>query len=162
MSNVTVQLGKHYRIEEIVAHADRMQFLDELVRYDAEQIVVAVTISEATEFYIPGIGVPAWVGIEYMAQAVGAFSGIEDVQLGRKPQIGLLLGSRRYHCDVTEFVLGTRLEVSAQLLLRDDSNLVVFNCEIHVAGKRIARADLKAIRPEDVHGLVKSQSYVPL
>jgi predicted hotdog family 3-hydroxylacyl-ACP dehydratase len=155
----TIQLGIHYDIEQIVAHADRMQLLDEVVNYDAEQIKVTVTIRDNTEFYIPGVGVPAWVGIEYMAQAVGAFSGIEEVQLGRKPQIGLLLGSRRYTCDVSEFPLGARLEVIAQLQLRDDSNLAVFHCEIYLEGKRIARGDLKAIRPDDVHGLVKSQSY---
>ncbi len=158
--SIAIQLGIQYSIEQIVAHTDRMQLLDEVVSYDAEQIVVAVTIREATEFYVPGVGVPAWVGIEYMAQAVGAYSGIEDVQRGREVQIGLLLGSRRYTCDVSEFPLGTRLEVCAQLMLRDDTNLVAFNCEIHIDGKRVARADLKAIRPDDVHGLVKSQSYV--
>lgn len=154
----TIELNQRYRIDEIVAHAGRMSLLDELVAYDAEHIVVALTIREHTEFYEPGSGVPAWVGIEYMAQAVGAFSGIEDVQAGRKPQIGLLLGSRRYACTVSEFSLGMHLEIVARLALRDENNLVAFTCEVRHAGEQLARADLKAIRPDDVYALVRSQS----
>ena len=159
MSTPQLKLNVRYRIEEIVAHADRMQLLDELVSYDNEGAVVAVTIRESSEFYQPGFGVPAWVGIEYMAQTVGAFSGIEEVQLGRKPQIGLLLGSRRYRCELSAFPLGARLEITVKLQLRDESNLAVFDCSIAMDGRRIAQADLKAIRPENVEALVRSQAY---
>jgi predicted hotdog family 3-hydroxylacyl-ACP dehydratase len=158
MTGVNVQLGVQYKITDLVAHADRMQLLDEVLSYDNEQIVVALTIRDNTEFYVPGTGVPAWVGIEYMAQAVGAFSGIEEVQSGRKPQIGLLLGSRRCTSDVDVFRLGERLEVIAQLQMRDESDLAVFHCEIAIEGKCIARGDLKAIRPRDVEALIAAQA----
>jgi predicted hotdog family 3-hydroxylacyl-ACP dehydratase len=158
MSGVNVQLGRQYKITDIVAHADRMQLLDDVIEYDHEKIVVSVTIRDNTEFYVPGVGVPAWVGIEYMAQAIGAFSGIEEVQGGKKPQIGLLLGSRRCTSDVGEFRLGERLEVTAQLQMRDESDLAVFHCEIAVAGKTVARGDLKAIRPQNVEQLIAAQS----
>jgi predicted hotdog family 3-hydroxylacyl-ACP dehydratase len=154
---MTYQLGIPYRIAEIVAHDARMQLLDELVSYDDEQIVVAVTIRDTTEFCEPGIGVPAWVGIEYMAQAVGAYSGIENVQRGRKPQIGLLLGSRRYRCSVDAFPVGARLIVRARLQLRDTQNLVVFDCDIECNGQQLARADLKAVLPDDVDALLRAQ-----
>ena len=153
-----LELGIRYRIEEIVAHEAPMQLLDELVEYDDEHIVVSVTIRESTEFCEPGVGVPGWVGIEYMAQAVGAYSGILDVQAGRKPQIGLLLGSRRYRCSVPNFAVGSQLVVGAALQLRDDSNLVVFHCTIAIDGQPVANADLKAIQPDDVHALVRAQS----
>lgn len=153
-----IQLGIPYRIQDIVAHEPRMQLLDALVGYDEEHIAVSVVVRPDSEFCVPGVGVPAWVGIEYMAQAVGAFSGIEEVQSGKRPQIGLLLGSRRYECSVTDFPIGARLDVRANLQLRDDANLVVFHCTIDMDGARVARADIKAIRPDDVHALVKAQS----
>lgn len=153
-----VKLGVPYRIEEIVAHRDRMQLLDELISYDESHIAVSVTIRPDTEFCAPDVGVPAWVGVEYMAQAVGAFSGIEEVQLGKAVQIGLLLGTRRYECAVTDFPVGARLVVRAELQLRDDTNLVVFLCSIDMNGERVARADIKAIRPDNVLELIKAQS----
>jgi predicted hotdog family 3-hydroxylacyl-ACP dehydratase len=153
-----VKLGVPYRIEEIVAHRERMQLLDEMISYDEGHILVGVTIRPDTQFCAPDIGVPAWVGIEYMAQAVGAFSGIEEVQMGKRPQIGLLLGTRRYECAVSDFPVGARLEVRADLQLRDDANLVVFLCSIDMNGQRVARADVKAIRPENVLELIKAQS----
>lgn len=153
-----VKLGIPYRIEEIVAHRERMQLLDEMISYDDSHILVSVTIRSDTQFCEPGVGVPAWVGIEYMAQAVGAFSGIEEVQVGKRPQIGLLLGTRRYESSVAHFPIGARLEVRADLQLRDDADLVVFLCGIDMNGERVARADVKAIRPENVLELIKAQS----
>jgi predicted hotdog family 3-hydroxylacyl-ACP dehydratase len=158
VETMNIRLGVPYRIEEIVAHEARMQLLDELVSYNEEQIVVAVTVRDTSQFCVPGVGVPAWVGIEYMAQAVGAFSGIEDVQAGGKPQIGLLLGSRRYRCSVQSFPLGARLIVTANLKLRDAENLVAFHCEIERDGAVLAQADLKAVLPDDVDALVRAQS----
>jgi predicted hotdog family 3-hydroxylacyl-ACP dehydratase len=155
---VSIELGIKYRIEDIVPHAERMLLLEELVDYDAERVIVALTVRESAEFCVSGKGVPAWVGVEYMAQAVAAFSGIEEVQQGNKPKIGLLLGTRRYQCSVPEFPIGARLEIVANLLLRDESNLVAFNCEIKMDSVSVARADLKAVRPDDVLALVQSQS----
>jgi len=135
-----------------------MQLLDELIAYDEAQIEVGLAIRPDSEFCEPDTGVPAWVGVEYMAQAVGAFSGIEEVQMGKRPQIGLLLGTRRYQCTVASFPIGARLVIRAELQLRDESNLVAFLCSIDMNGERVARADIKAIRPENVLELIRAQS----
>jgi predicted hotdog family 3-hydroxylacyl-ACP dehydratase len=153
----TLQLGMRYDIATIVAHADGMSLLEELVSYDADRITVALGIRPDTLFCVAGAGVPGWVGIEYMAQAVGAYSGIGDVQAGRAPQIGLLLGSRRYRCNWPTFPLGARLEITAQLIMHDDDQLAVFDCRIESNGQCIATADLKAVRPADVQALVAAQ-----
>jgi len=153
-----MQLGNRYRIDQIVPHAGRMSLLDELVRYDAECVVAALTIRQDAQFFEAGRGVPAYVGIEYMAQAVSAYSGIEAVQAGGKPKIGLLLGSRRYRCSTDYFPLGARLEVVAHMELRDQSNLVVFTCKIIHDGDVVARADMKAVMPDDVHELIRLQT----
>ena len=155
-----MELGKHYRIDEIVAHAAPMQLLDELIAYDVESIVVGVTVRSDSEFCMPGVGVPAWVGMEYMAQTVGAFSGIEEVQAGLRPQIGLLLGSRRYRSTVDVFPIGARLQVTACMQLRDENNLVCFDCEIQMNGAPVATGDLKAVRPKNVLELVSAGSDV--
>jgi len=158
MNATELQLGIQYSIDEIVPHAAGMSLLNELKAYNDESIVVAVAVTERTEFCVPGKGVPAWVGIEYMAQAVGAFSGIEDVQRGARPRIGLLLGTRRYRAEWDYFPVGSRLVITAHLQLRGEEDLVGFDCTIECDGKCVARGDVKAIRPHNVLELIKAQS----
>ena len=85
-----------------------------------------VTIRASTMFCDGVNGVPAWVGLEYMAQACCAFSGVEEVRAGGEPSIGLLLGTRSYRVEVEWFPLGATLHIRADLLLRDENDLVAF------------------------------------
>ena len=97
---------------------------------------------------------PAWVGLEYMAQTVCAFSGVEEVRAGAAPSIGLLLGSRSYQSSCEWFALGSTLRVRADLLMRDENDLVAFACTISDENNVLARGDLKAYRPKDVLALL--------
>ena len=58
-------------------------------------------IQNLRELVVPEAGlfvedgqVPAWVGIEYMAQAIAAWAGCRARAAGKPPQLGFLLGSR--------------------------------------------------------------------
>ncbi|HTE41875.1 MAG TPA: hypothetical protein VK629_13670 [Steroidobacteraceae bacterium] len=154
---MNLQLGVSYRIDQIVPHAGRMSLLDELLHYDSEKIIAVVHVSERSQFFENDRGVPAYVGIEYMAQAVAAFAGIEEVQADRKPKIGLLLGTRRYNSTVDYFTAGARVEVIARMRYRDPTNLVGFGCEILIDDVPVAAADLKAVLPDDARALLDSQ-----
>jgi predicted hotdog family 3-hydroxylacyl-ACP dehydratase len=142
-------------IETILPYGDGMRLLDELRDQGLEHVTCGVTIQEHSMFCEGNRGVPAWVGLEYMAQACCAFSGLEEVREGRRPSIGLLLGSRAYESQVEFFALGARLAVRAELLLRDESDLVAFACTIHHADRLLARGDVKAYRPKDVLALIR-------
>lgn len=143
-------------ITQVLPHEGRMLLLDELLDYGPEQVVCGVSI-KADSMFCESAGVPAWVGLEYMAQTACAYSGIEEVQAGRKPSIALLLGARRYRSGVTHFVLGAQLRVVANLLLRDESGLVAFDCQIRQDDAVLARADVKAIRPHDLGAIVRGE-----
>jgi len=86
---------------------------------------------------------------------VCAYSGIEEVRDGRCPSIGLLLGLRAYESEVEWFALGMKLYIRAELLLRDESDLVAFACTIHEGGRMLARGDIKAYRPKDAIAMIK-------
>lgn len=152
-----MNIAMNYTIAEVLPHTGRMLLLDELLECGEEHIVTAVTIRPDSVLCEQERGVPAWVGLEYMAQAVAAFSGVEEVQQGMQPRIGLLLGSRSYRADVDFFSLGARLIVKASMLVRGEDDLVAFACEIHCDGQRYASGDIKAIRPRDIHALVRAQ-----
>jgi predicted hotdog family 3-hydroxylacyl-ACP dehydratase len=142
-------------IESILPYAGRMRLLDELRDHGPEHVTCGVTIHGQAMFCEGASGVPAWVGLEYMAQACCAFSGIEEVRDGRRPSIGLLLGSRSYESRVEYFAPGSVLAVRAELLLRDESDLVAFACTIHHGDDVLARGDVKAYRPKDVLALIR-------
>jgi predicted hotdog family 3-hydroxylacyl-ACP dehydratase len=142
-------------IGAVLPHVGRMLLLDELRDYGPDHLTCGVTIRADTEFCDGINGVPAWVGIEYMAQACCAFSGIEEVCAGASPSIGLLLGSRSYKSEVEWFPLGATLQIRADLRLRDESNLVAFACSIQEGHCLLARGDIKAYRPKDVLALIR-------
>lgn len=146
-----------YGIAEVLPHAGAMLLLDELLEVGDEHITCSVYVRERTRFCEAGRGVPAWVGIEYMAQTMCAFSGVEEVRAGLKPSIGLLLGTRRYQSEMEWFGVGADLLVRADLQLRDENDLVAFQCSISEGGRVLARGDVKAYRPRDVMSVIRGE-----
>jgi predicted hotdog family 3-hydroxylacyl-ACP dehydratase len=146
-----------YRITELLPHAGPMLLLDELLDHGEEHVTCGVQVRVTTQFCETPHGVPAWVGLEYMAQTMCAYSGIQEVQAGQKPSIGLLLGSRSYRSEVDWFGLGSALVVRADLKLRDDHDLVAFQCTIHEGTRLLACGDVKAYRPRDVMSVIRGE-----
>jgi len=144
-------------IDQVLPHTGRMLLLDELLSRDEAGIVTAVTIHRDTVMCDGVNGVPAWVGMEYMAQAACAYSGVSEVRDGDKPRVSLLLGTRSFTAQVPVFPIGSRLIVSAELVIRDDDDLSVFNCRIECNGQQWAAGDIKAIRPVNLHALIQEQ-----
>jgi predicted hotdog family 3-hydroxylacyl-ACP dehydratase len=148
-------LERHFEMTEILPHDGRMLLLDEMLDAGPEHVVCAVTIRRETMFCDGVNGVPSWVGLEYMAQTVCTYSGIDEARIGKRPSIGLLLGSRRYKAEAPFFPIGSRLRVRADLLLRDESDLVAFACSIAEGDRVLALGDVKAYRPKDVFAVVR-------
>lgn len=142
-----------YAIAAVLPHVGRMILLDELLDYGPDFTRAAVTIRRDSVLCDAVAGVPSWVGLEYMAQTVATYAGIEDVKRGERPAIGLLLGSRSYRASVPVFAIGAHLVINANLEFRDESALAVFSCEIQERGVRRAAGDVKVYRPADVHAL---------
>ena len=94
-----------------------MVLLDRVVSFEDENLVTEVTIREDTLFCEAG-GVPGWIGVEYMAQAVAAHAGAHARLAGNPPAIGFLLGTRSYECSVSQFSLGETLTVLCRATLQ--------------------------------------------
>jgi predicted hotdog family 3-hydroxylacyl-ACP dehydratase len=124
-----------------------MILLDEVVACDDTSLVAVVSIRPTTLF-LEDEGVPGYIGIEYMAQACGAFAGAEALRNGQAVRIGFLLGTRRYIMPVPWFRLGDRLSVSVSLGYRDQS-MATFDGRIDVAGKLAAEGRLTVYQPLD-------------
>ena len=116
-------------IGELLPHGPEMTLIDRLVECSPQRAVATVTIERASRFFAAPDGVPAWVGIEYMAQTIAARAGYEARLRGEPPAIGFLLGTRAYRSEVGAFPLGAALTVSVQPLVAD-SKLRAFQCAI--------------------------------
>lgn len=150
-----LELGIAYSIAALLPHGPGFLLLDALLEYGAEHASCLVEIGPQSLFFEEGHGVPGWVGIEYMAQAIGAYAGIVRTQAGLPIEIGLLLGTRRYACSRAMFAPGTRLTVRVEQLVRDGSGVAAFACTIHDGNEQLARAEIKAFQPDDVRGYLR-------
>ena len=70
-------LTSTYSVDALVPHAGSMSLLDEITGFGEEWLSAAVNIT-ATSTFADEQGVPAWIGIEYMAQCIAAFSGVQE------------------------------------------------------------------------------------
>jgi predicted hotdog family 3-hydroxylacyl-ACP dehydratase len=140
-----------------VPHRGAMNLLDAVVHCDEHAVEARVRVP-ADGVFANADGMPAWVGIEYMAQAVAAWSGARARAGGGSPRIGYLLGSRRYEAAVPAFEVGAELQVFAQCELMGDNGLGMFDCRIEQDGRVLASGRLSVFEPPRDSGQGSPQS----
>lgn len=119
-------------IASLVPHFGNMLLLDRVISADHEKLCAQVAINADTLF-CDGQQVGAWVGIEYMAQAIAAHAGYLAGLRGDPVKVGFLLGTRRYECSQSGFALGSILHVHVQRALQGENGLGAFECRIVLA-----------------------------
>jgi predicted hotdog family 3-hydroxylacyl-ACP dehydratase len=135
-------------IRRFLPHSGAMVLLDWLLEAGTEELLAEVTIRQDSLF-CDGQGVPAWVGVEYMAQAIAAYAGYAAQLRGEAVKIGFLLGTRRYEAGCPGFAVGSVLQVHVQRLLQADNGIGSFECRIHAAGQQLASATITVFQPAD-------------
>ena len=141
-------MKKNFRILDVVPHQIPMSLLDTVESYSDKTLVSSVTIKEDSLFY-EELGVPTWVGLEYMGQSIAAFGGVEARNEGRPVKIGFLVSSRRYESPLSHFKLGSKLTVFVEKVINNPSGLSVFNCSI-TWSDFIIQANLNVFLPDKV------------
>ena len=132
-------------VADILPHDGAMVLLDNVLEYDQQSLVAAVTVRDDGMFG-DGKTIPAWIGIEYMAQTVAAHGGMMCHLAGKPINLGFLLGTRRYTCNISEFTVGMHLTVKVERLI-EDQGLGVFTCQILGDGIDIS-AKLNVYQPD--------------
>jgi len=141
-----------YNLDELMSHKRTMRLIDRVISHDDKNIVAEVTINSNTTFFKKGV-IPSWVGVEYAAQAVAAFSGICAKEKNEKNRVGFLLSCRRYKCTQSEFILGDVIEVHATEEFNDD-NMGGYNCALYIRGAEVATVTLSAYIPDNINDMV--------
>lgn len=145
-----------YDINELVPHDRTMSLLDNVIECDTDSLKASVTIHRDSMF-AEEQGIPAWIGVEYMAQAISAWAGYQDKEMGREVNIGFLVGTRRYQSNLPYFPIGATLIISIDRELQGDNGLGVFNCRIESSNLEVTAA-LNVFQPNNVDEFLEQQS----
>ncbi len=135
-----------YSIDELVAHRDNMSLINKVISFDDNSLTSQVYITKNSEFLNENNEVPAWIGIEYMAQTIAAWAGVHAIQKGKAIKPGYLLGTRKYTPYVSSFQLGSILNISIDRSYQSDE-LGVFDCQIS-SDQLLAEASLNVYQPQ--------------
>lgn len=116
-------------IDELIPHSGCMVLLDRIVAHDHQSLTAELVVRDDGLFG-DHEAVPAWVGIEYMAQTIAAYVGVRAREANDPIRLGFLLGTRRYLTNVGIFKVGAVLTIQADKIYQDEG-LGVFDCRIH-------------------------------
>jgi predicted hotdog family 3-hydroxylacyl-ACP dehydratase len=142
-------------VPELTRHAPPMLLVDRILAVEDRRVRAEYTVAGDGLFFQPGRGLPAYVGLEIMAQTVSAWDGLRRRAAGREPQLGFLLGCRSYACTVDWFAAGEQLLIEAASLL-DEGEMRSFDCRIEAAtGRTLASAVMNVYRPDDPEAFLR-------
>ncbi len=136
-------------IDKLLPHDNPMILVDRALEIGQDSIHSQVDIDKHLMFFDQETNtVPAYVGIEFMAQSIAAWSGYQALKKGEQPPIGFLLGSRRYQAECDHFSQGQTLDIFAQQVM-EDSGMAVFKAHIEYQGNIVAQCQLNVYVPTE-------------
>lgn len=126
-----------------------MLLLDRVLGVEPEFGACEWQISPSNRFMVEGLGVPSYVGIEYMAQCIAVHAGARAWVKGNPPPLGFLLGTRQYEARIPYFVEGVTYQVTCQQLIRSADGMGSFECKITQGERILAEARLAVLEKAD-------------
>lgn len=140
-------------ITELIPHRGAMLLIARLVSVTHDYALAEAKTGGDHVFFREGKGIPAYIGLEMMAQTVCAWDGYWRRQTASGPAIGFLLGCRRYATARPYFFEQETLCVEAIPMLAD-SDMGSFRCRIHTPdGQELASSTISAYRPVHFPGV---------
>jgi len=136
-------------IEDYVPHRAGMLLLDAVVAASDASIETVLRVPADAWYSSDAEGMPAWLGIELMAQTIAAHVTHLARARGQPPKQGVLLGTRSYRSEVPAFSCGVTLHITAREAYRDAAGFAAYDCEIADGTAVLASASIKAFQPED-------------
>lgn len=134
---------------ELAPHQPPMLLVDRLLSSEDGRQRTESTVRADNPFFVPGRGLPSYVGFELMAQSISIYDGMLRRDDGEPPAIGFLLGCRRYKVTRDWFDEGERLIIEIDSLL-DEGEMRSFDCRIvGPEGEEFATGAINVFRPDD-------------
>jgi len=145
-------------ITDYLWHRPPMVLLDRLVEASQFHIVCELTL-QADSPFCDGAAVPGWIGVEYMAQAIGVLVGWRALEKELPVKVGFLIGTRHYQSHVPQFHVGDVLRITADEEASASGGLAAMRCVIHdAAGTLLAEASMMVFQPNDLDAYLQQAS----
>ncbi|WP_420340864.1 hypothetical protein [Thalassospira australica] len=137
-------------VKELVIHDAPMLLIDRAIAADETSMTAELDITANSMFCVPDKGVPSYVGIEYIAQTVAAYSGWRARQAApdTMPKIGYLLGSRKVAMSRDFLPIGSRLMVHVTNVF-EDGEMGVFDGEVRLGEEILVDARINVYQPKE-------------
>ncbi|RBL81682.1 3-hydroxylacyl-ACP dehydratase [Streptomyces cavourensis] len=144
-------------IASLLPHAGNMILIDEVLAHDADSLTARAVVRPCP-YSLPDGSLPPWLGLELMAQAVGAWAGCQARLAGTEVKLGFLLGTRRYECHADTLPAGAVLTIPIKRGFIDDVGMSIFECELHHGDRLLAAARLNLYQPQDPTVFIQEDS----
>ncbi|MGF6999174.1 hotdog family protein [Paraburkholderia sp. GAS32] len=142
-------------IETIIPHRGTMLLIDAVSTFSEDALSARATV-HADAWYADADGaMPAWIGIELMAQAIAAHVALLAMRCGGQARPGVLLGSRSYRALQPSFAGDAQLLIHATELLRSEEGHGAYECTIHHGDVCCAEAVIKIFQPRDFQSFIE-------
>jgi len=135
-------------IEHYLPHAKPMILIDNIVSFGDDFIQTTVLINKNSVFFDEK-GVPSYIALEYMAQSIAAWNGLQARDMNEPPKIGFLLGSRKLILKVPFFKENDRLNVYGKLKY-SDGEMASFECWVERNSEKCVHAILNVYQPKNI------------
>jgi len=137
-------------LRTLIPHNGKMLLLNRIIDYDIEHSIRAeYNITENCLFYDPVFdGVPAWVGFEFIAQAISALTGIKKRANGEKPKIGFILSIPSARMEIPFFKNGSLVEIRVKE--NDCTDMIyTYDGEVFLENKKVMEGKLMVMEISD-------------
>jgi len=145
-------------VEAILPHRGTMLLIDAVLSCDDHALSAEAGVRSDAWYADADGAMPAWIGIELMAQTVAAHISLLAMRAGGRARPGVLLGTRSYAALRSAFPAGARLVIEGHELLRGEEGHSAYECTIEHDGVRWAEAVIKVFQPTDFQTFIEGSS----
>lgn len=124
-------------VAELIPHGPPMRLIDQIL-HSGTDVLWAATTPQRDSMFAHSAGMPACIGLEYLAQTAAAFFTLQAGEEPGEPRQGMLIACRDFQCKQPYFAHRVRLLLRVELQSNIHAagrghGLVKFHGEIFVA-----------------------------
>jgi predicted hotdog family 3-hydroxylacyl-ACP dehydratase len=151
----TIEQLARQPIEAIIPHRGSMLLIDAVDTFGEETLSARASVDSHAWYADADGAMPAWIGVELMAQAIAAHVALLAMRGGGHARPGVLLGSRSYKALLPTFAAGACLSIRVLELLRSEEGHGAYECTIHHGDVCCAEAVIKVFQPPDFQSFIE-------
>lgn len=142
-------------VDDVLPHRGTMRLIEEITAVSDEAVTVCAKV-DGNAWYADADGaMPAWLGVELMAQAIAAHVGLMAMRAGGRARPGVLLGASRYEVAAPSFARDARLSIEAKELLKSEQGHGAYECTISIEDRCVGQAVVKVFQPNDFQAFIE-------